>query len=175
MIAQNMAFIFPERLAGMICMGSSTGERTLPPPKPVAQNAMATPPPQSRAGFIEHAVKIFRSFAGGSKLYDAECRAEIAGLTYDRCYYPQGFLRQSVAMLADGSRAERLEKVDLPTLVLQGELDPLTQPQHGRAIADAVPGAEIAILTDWGHGLDYPKLWIPIVEHMVNFRNLNPL
>jgi pimeloyl-ACP methyl ester carboxylesterase len=175
MIAQNMAFVFPERMAGMICMGSSTGERTLPPPKPEAQNAMVTPPPESRAGYIEHAVSVFRSFAGGSALYEAQCRAEIAAMTYDRGFYPQGFMRQSVAMLADGSRTERLKQVRLPTLVLQGELDPLVQPAHGRAIAEAVPNAEFTLMADWGHGFDYPKLWPSLIEHIVNFRNSHPL
>lgn len=175
MIAQNMAFTYPECMAGMICMGSSTGERTLPPPKPEAQNAMATPPPQSRDGFIEHNVSVFRAFSGGSTFYDAQCRAEIAALTYDRCFYLQGFLRQSVAMLADGSRTERLDKVRLPTLIIQGELDPLAQPVHGRSIAEAVPEAEFHLMADWGHGLDYPELWSALIEHIVNFRNSHPL
>ena len=174
-IAQNMAFAFPERMAGMICIGSSTGGRTLPPPKPEAQKAMATPLPESREGFVGHTVSVFRSFSGGSALYDARCRSEIAALAYDRCFYPQGFVRQSVAMLADGSRTERLKNVRLPTLVLQGELDPLAQPEHGRAIAEAVPGAEFAILNDWGHGLDYPELWPSVIQHIVNFRKSHPM
>jgi pimeloyl-ACP methyl ester carboxylesterase len=92
-----MAFNFPERMAGMICMGSSTGERT-----------------------------------------------------------------------------ERLEKVHLPTLVLQGDLDPLVQPPHGRALAEAVPEAQVTIFSNWGHGLDYPKLWPTLVEYIVKFRNSHP-
>jgi pimeloyl-ACP methyl ester carboxylesterase len=170
MIAQNMAIVFPERMAGMICMGSSTGERELPPPTAEAQKTMATPPPLSRDGYIEHVVSAFRAFAGGSALYDARCRAEIAALTYDRCFYPQGFMRQSVAMLADGSRRERLSKVKMPTLVLHGELDPLAQPAHGKAIADAVANARCIMLPEWGHGLDYPQLWPELAEHLSRFR-----
>jgi pimeloyl-ACP methyl ester carboxylesterase len=170
MIAQNMAFKFAKRMAGLICMGSSTGERHLPPPRAEAQQTMATPPPQSRDGYIEHAVSVFQIFAGGSPLYEARCRAEIAAMTYDRQFYPIGFIRQSVAMLADGSRRERLEKVRLPTLVLHGELDPLAQPEHGMAIADALAGAQFILVPEWGHGLDYPQLWPKIVEQLVHFR-----
>ncbi len=170
MIAQNMAFRFPERMAGMICMGSSTGERTLPPPKPEAQAAMSAPPPPSRDGFVGHSVKVFQAFSGGSSLFDPQCRTEIAGLTYDRGLYPPGFVRQSVAMLADGDRTARLKQVRLPTLVLQGESDPLAQPAHGNAIAAAVPGAECKTVADWGHGLDYPGLWPQLIQHMMNFQ-----
>jgi len=65
MIAQNMAFEFPERLAGMICMGSSTGDLRLPPPSPEAQAIMATPAPPTREEYINHMVWVFRVFTVG--------------------------------------------------------------------------------------------------------------
>ncbi len=169
MIAQNMAFAFPDRMAGMICMGSSTGERTLPPPKPEAQTAMNAPPPNSKDGFVGHSVSVYRSFSGGSIYFDSRCRREIAALTFDRGLYPEGFVRQSVAMLADGDRTERLRAIDLPALVLHGELDPLAQPVHGRAIAEAVPEARFEMVSDWGHGMDYPELWPVLVEYIFGF------
>jgi pimeloyl-ACP methyl ester carboxylesterase len=168
MIAQNIAFNYPERLLGMICMGSSTGELHLPPPTPDAQAVMATPPPQNRDSFIIHQVHVFRVFSGGSRYFDPECRTEIAAQSYDRCFYPPGFILQSVAMLADGSRRERLEKVRVPTLVLHGELDPMARSVHGQAVADAVERAEIIIVPEWGHGLDYPKLWPHLIGHLVS-------
>ena len=175
MVAQNMAFAFPDRMAGMICMGSSTGERTLPAPTSEAQDAMLAPPPPSRRGFVEYNVSVYRTFSGGSTLYDSSCRTETAAYSFDRGLYPEGFVRQSVAMLADGDRTNRLKRIRLPTLVLHGELDPLAQPIHGRAIAEAVPGAEFAILADWGHGFDYPELWPSVVQHIVNFRKSHPM
>ncbi|NNK85010.1 MAG: alpha/beta hydrolase [Desulfobacterales bacterium] len=164
MIAQNMAFAFPDRMIGMVCMGSSTGARGLPAPSAEAQTVMASPPPQSREDYIDHATSIFKAFSGGSLLYDKKCRAEIAALSFDRCFYPQGFMRQSVAMLADGSRKKRLESIQLPTLVLQGELDPIAQIEHGLAIRDAVPNASFSIISKWGHGLDYPEIWPQLIR-----------
>ncbi len=175
MIAQNMAFEFPERLAGMICMGSSTGYLSLPPPSPEAQAIMATPAPPTREEYINHMVKVFRVFSCGSKFYDASCQAEIAAQSYDRCFYPVGFIRQSVAMLADGSRQERLRKVIVPTLAVQGESDPLARPAHGRAIADAVQNAKFITLPEWGHGIDYPALWLVFTRHLADFINSHPI
>lgn len=169
MIAQNMAFAFPGRMSGLICMGSSSGDRQLPPPKPEAQAAMGTPAPPTRQGYIDHTVAVFKTFSNGSPFYDAQCRSAIAGASYDRCFYPPGFVRQSVAMLADGSRKERLDQVTVPTLVLHGELDPVAQPVHGEAIAAAVPDAQMALLPQWGHGMDYPKLWPRITQDITMF------
>ncbi|MDM8522229.1 alpha/beta hydrolase [Desulfococcaceae bacterium HSG8] len=175
MISQNMAFEFSRRLSSMICMGSSTGSLHLPPPAPEVQAVMATPPPQTREEYIRHIVWVFNVFSGGSEFYDAECRAETAAQSYDRCFHPIGFLRQSVAMLADGSRQERLHKVEVPTLVLHGESDPLVQPVHGRAIAEAVHNAELVIVPEWGHGLDYPRLWPLLIRHLADFLKSDPI
>ncbi len=169
MIAQNMSFLFPERTCGMVCMGSSAGHRTLPPPRTEVLNAMALPPPDSRTGYIDHSVSISQTLSGGSPFYDAQCRAEIAAASYDRCYYPHGFLRQNVAMLADGCRTKRLSTIQRPTLVMHGVTDPLSRVGHGRAIARAVPESEIRIQPDWGHGLDFPKLWPPTIQIMTDF------
>jgi pimeloyl-ACP methyl ester carboxylesterase len=174
MIAQNMAFAFSHRMGSMICMGASTGERGLPSPSPEARSAMLAPPPPSRDGFVGHSVSVYRAFAGGSTLYDAGSRAEIAALSFDRGLYPEGFVRQSVAMLADGDRTERLKKVRLPTLVLHGEADSLAPVAHGHAIAEAVPGARFETLAHWGHGIDYPALWPSLAEHIIRFQKAHP-
>ncbi|MCP3876132.1 MAG: alpha/beta hydrolase [Desulfobacteraceae bacterium] len=173
MVAQNMAFKYPERMAGMVCIGSSTGDLTLPPPKPEVQTVMADPPPDSREKFIAHSVLVFKVFSNGSTGYDAECRAKIAEQTYDRNYYPIGFMRHSVAMLADGSRTERLKEISVPTLVIQGEIDPLAQPAHGQAIAGAVQNSKFIQIPNLGHGMDYPELWPIIINHFLNFLDEN--
>ncbi len=173
MIAQNVAFLFPEDILGMICIGSSTGDLTLPPPEQEVQAAMNTRPPETRADYIDHNISVMRAFSGGSSFYDAECRRKIAASAFDRCLYPIGFIRQSVAMLADGSRADRLKNIEVPTLVLQGKLDPMTQVEHGQAIAAAVQNSSYYALDNWGHGIDYPKLWGKIIDKLIMFRESN--
>ena len=39
-------------------------------------------------------------------------------------------------------------------MVVHGSADPLFPPAHGRALADAVPGASLVILEGGGHGLE---------------------
>jgi 3-oxoadipate enol-lactonase len=47
--------------------------------------------------------------------------------------------------------AGRLGEVAVPTLVVSAAQDPATPPEHGRAIADGVPGARLAIVDGAAH------------------------
>jgi pimeloyl-ACP methyl ester carboxylesterase len=169
MVAQHMAFDFPERTSGLVCLGSSSGDLNPPPPTAKAQAAMASPPPTERKAHVEHMVSVFKVFANGSKHFDPKCRESISASSFDRCFYPIGFMRQSAAMLADGSRLERLKRIDVPTLVMNGELDPVAQLKHGKAIAGVINDAKFISVPEWGHGLDYPKLWPLMAEHIKKF------
>ncbi|HEY5845598.1 MAG TPA: alpha/beta fold hydrolase [Microlunatus sp.] len=46
---------------------------------------------------------------------------------------------------------DRLNEIDVPTLVLTGELDLICPPRHGRVVAAGIPGAVFEILTGEAH------------------------
>lgn len=60
--------------------------------------------------------------------------------------------------MGDPSLAARLGAVDVPTLVLWGESDRIADPDYGRALADAIPGARFELLPASGH---LPQLETP--------------
>ncbi len=72
---------------------------------------------------------------------------------FDRSFYPQGTARQMAAIMAHGSRAERLRAVSAPTLVIHGAADPLVPIEGGRDTAQAIPGAELLVIEGMGHDL----------------------
>jgi len=164
MIAQVMAIEYPRRVLSLISMESSNGDPTLPPAKPEAMEAMLSPPPQDRDGYIQHAVEVFRAFAGGSDKFDETLEKELSANSYDRSFYPFGFIRQLAAILASGNRTQSLASVTAPTLVIHGADDPLVPLAHGRATARAIPGAKLLVLEGLGHGMAYPALWDEIVD-----------
>lgn len=53
--------------------------------------------------------------------------------------------------MADPSLRGRLAGVDVPVRVLWGAHDRIVPPSHGRAYAEAVPGASLLVLDDAGH------------------------
>ena len=163
MIAQVMAIEYPQRVSSLISMESSTGDPALPPARPEAMEAMLSAPPPDRDGYIHHIVEVFRAFSGESDKFDETLERRISADSYDRSFYPVGFVRQLAAVIASGDRTGNLASVTAPTLVIHGADDPLVPIAHGRATAKAVPGAKLLEVKGLGHGISYPALWNEII------------
>jgi pimeloyl-ACP methyl ester carboxylesterase len=163
MIAQLMAVEYPDRVASLISMMSTTGRPGLPGPTPEAMQAMLSMPPIERSAYVRYLTGVYRAFAGGSEAFDEQLSDAIAGQAYDRSFYLMGFARQMAAIIASGNREEKLSKVTAPTLVIHGTSDSLVPIDHGRATADAIPGAELVLIEQLGHGLTFPTLWDEII------------
>jgi pimeloyl-ACP methyl ester carboxylesterase len=166
MIAQTMAIEHPERLLTLTSMMSTTGERDFGQSTPDATQALLTPAPADRAGYVEAAE---RSVIWRSKKYtDLDGVRALAGEAYDRCYHPEGATRQLAAMIASGSRAEGLRRLRLPTLVIHGLDDTLIAPSGGERTAALIPGARLLLLEDMGHDRPeplWPQICGAILEH----------
>ncbi|GLK80986.1 alpha/beta fold hydrolase [Methylopila turkensis] len=61
------------------------------------------------------------------------------------------FVRQMTAILNRADYEPLLERIACPTLVLVGENDAPTPPDHARRMATAIPGARLAVLPTTGH------------------------
>lgn len=53
--------------------------------------------------------------------------------------------------MTDPGLRDRLADVEVPTLVVWGEADRIADPDYGRALADAIPGARFELLRGTGH------------------------
>jgi pimeloyl-ACP methyl ester carboxylesterase len=156
MIAQTMAIEHPERLLTLTSMMSTTGEPEYGQSSPEALSALLEPGPPDRAGYIASAEKwlIWRS----QRYPDLAGAHAIAAESYDRSYYPEGASRQLAAIIASGSRADGLARLELPTLVIHGLDDTLIAPSGGERTAALVAGARLELIDDMGHDRPEP-LW----------------
>jgi pimeloyl-ACP methyl ester carboxylesterase len=161
MIAQKMAIEFPDWVLSLTSMMSSTGEPEYGQSTPEAQQVLFSPRPTDREGYV---VAAERELVWASRRYgdSAQLRA-LAAASYDRSYYPAGVPRQLAAMILDGSRADTLRALDVPTLVIHGLDDTLIDPSGGRRTAELIPGARLLLLDDMGHDRP-PALWPRLVE-----------
>ncbi|MHA2428756.1 MAG: alpha/beta fold hydrolase [Candidatus Hermodarchaeia archaeon] len=92
---------------------------------------------------------------------------QYAGRAFDRSFYPQGTARQLGAILASGSRKEALKTVQIPTLVIHGDADPLVPIEGGKDTTASIPGAKLFIIKGMGH--DIPAKVAPqIIEAIQN-------
>ncbi|MFD7204791.1 alpha/beta fold hydrolase [Streptomyces sp. NPDC059893] len=161
MIAQKMAITGPARVLTLTSMMSSTGESEYGRSDPEAEAVLLSPKPSDREGYIAAAD---RELVWASRRYgDSALLRELAARSYDRAYYPAGVGRQLGAMILDGSRAEALRTLGVPTLVIHGLDDRLITPSGGERTAELVPAAKLLLIPDMGH--DRPReLWPEIID-----------
>jgi pimeloyl-ACP methyl ester carboxylesterase len=163
MVAQTLAIERPERVLSLASIMSTTGELSVGQATAEAREVLMTRPPlDDRAAFVA-ASAAARAVIGspGLERDDAWTR-EIAGRSFDRGVWPEGTLRQLVAIIASGDRTAALRRLDVPTVVIHGAADPLISPSGGEATAAAIPGAELVLIEGMGHDLP-PASWEPIV------------
>jgi pimeloyl-ACP methyl ester carboxylesterase len=88
--------------------------------------------------------------------------------SFARGLSPAGVARQLAAILASGSRKERLRQVRVPTLVIHGDADPLVPVEGGIDTANSVPGARLLVIKGMGHSLPvatWPQIVDAIAQH----------
>ncbi len=161
MIAQKMAIEFPDQVLSLTSMMSSTGEPEYGQSTPEAQQVLFSRRPTDREGYIAAAE---RELVWASRRYgNPSTLRALAAASYDRSYYPAGVPRQLASMILDGSRAEALRALEVPTLVIHGLDDTLIDLSGGERTAELVPGARLVLIEDMGH--DRPRaLWPQLVD-----------
>jgi pimeloyl-ACP methyl ester carboxylesterase len=162
MIVQRLAIDRPDRLLSMTSAMSRTGENDHGQTTPAALAILLSRPAKSRQQYVDNHVKALGVYGSKPEWIDEDDARARAGAAYDRCFCPEGIRRQMAAVIADGSRAEELRSLTVPTLVLHGSRDTLIDPSGGRRTAELIPGARYVEIDGMGH--DYPPavwdLWV---------------
>ena len=159
MIGQRMAIDHPDRVYSLTSIMSSTGNPGLPPPTEEAVGALlASSGVEDAAAAIPLSIQAWQVFSGPHFDSEKVGGARFAGRAIERAYRPDGTLRQLTAILTDGDRRTELEGLDVPTLVIHGDADPLVPPEAGRDTAAAVPAATYLEIEKLGHDLPEPVI-----------------
>jgi pimeloyl-ACP methyl ester carboxylesterase len=161
MIAQTVAIEHPHRVKTLISVMSQPGELTVGQPTQEAMELIVTPAPSDRDEYIAFAPKwqLWQS----KKYRSDEVSRRNAIRDFDRSNYPEGGPRQMAAIYASGSRAEGLQKLQIPTLVIHGTEDQLITPSGGERTAELIPNSTLLMVEDMGHDLPQP-LWPLFVD-----------
>jgi pimeloyl-ACP methyl ester carboxylesterase len=163
MIAQEIAITFPERVRSLTSIMSTTGNPKVPPPTRRATAMLMAPPPKTRDEYITRFQQNWKILRAGSFPEDEALDRSRAERIFDRGLNPAGVGRQLRAVLASGSRKERLRHVKAPTLVIHGTVDPLVHPMGGRDTAASIPGAKLMMIEGMGHAIPLP-MWPKIID-----------
>jgi pimeloyl-ACP methyl ester carboxylesterase len=170
MIGQTLAIEHAPRLRSLTSIMSSPagagilraimggGAGALPGPAQKVLDAMqatlASPPrtPQER---IEAGVRMWRALSGSAEPFDEPAVRARETVMLSRARNPDAAQNHSLAIGSSPDREQLLRGVTLPTLVIHGTDDPILPLPHGRATAEAIPGARLLVIEGMGH--DFPS------------------
>jgi pimeloyl-ACP methyl ester carboxylesterase len=166
MIAQTLAIRHQARISSLISLMSTTGRADVALPRLDLIELLTAPPASEREDIIEQAMALRRAVQGTSHpFHDDEMRAQIiAGI--ERSFYPEGVARHFAAVLASGDRRrEPLKELQVPTLVIHGDEDPLVPTDGGRDTHDVIAGSRFEVISGLGH--DLPPSFVPVLTELV--------
>lgn len=157
MIAQLVAARYPQRVASLTSVMSSTGN---PKPgvawgRPRALRAILSRPAnpndlQSVIGRLEHVLGVIGS--PQPQRDRAQLRWQLERIAR-RGLDTAASRRQLLAVLASGDRRSWLARIAAPTLVIHGRLDPLVPLAAGIETAQCIAGARLVVIDQMGHDL----------------------
>lgn len=162
-IAHFVAIEHPSRVLSLVPMATASGSPTdrdgnpLPPPAPEVIAALRTPFPEGEQAQRAHHRTAFSAMAGPS--FDEADYARQQQESVERGAAPARGALQSALAASAGDRSAALGTIEVPTLVVHAELDPLVSLAAAEAQTAAIPDAELLVLEGIGHGVLPERHW----------------
>lgn len=153
-IAQIFAIKHPEKTLTLTLIATSSGDPSLPPAKQAVLSFFfgSKKPVTDLVSAIERHVAQYKIYNHPDD-FDIEDTARLQTLAYKRAYHPAGNQRQLLAMVCAEARSEALKKLELPTLIIHGDYDPVFSADHGKQLAECIPNSQLEIISNMGHGI----------------------
>ena len=170
-IAQIVATDHPEHTLSLASIMATDGKPGLPifaNPERLAK----IPPPgpdEDKKAYIARMVKTWQVI--GSQTYPQDEHVVLERVTRDaeRSYCPSCDARQGAASLFTTLEDRRLKirTIKVPTIVIQGDEDPLIPMEAARDVAANIPGADLRIIHGMGHDIP-PHLVNTVVDAILS-------
>jgi len=130
MIAQIVAYRHPDRILSLASIMSTTSNPDVKRASQELLEELFSPYPTEREAYIKESVRRGR-LTYGTYPYNEEQTRDLAAAAYDRCFSPDGTMRQLAAIVANGNRKPELASIKVPTIVVHGKEDPLAPVECG--------------------------------------------
>ena len=166
MIAQLVAIRRPDRTASLCSIMSTTGQLRYAWPRPDILRLVLHTPGPSIEERVRHGIRFWHAIGSPGDLPSEPELRELITAFYARSSDMSGFWRQFAAIVAEKSRVPLLRRIQLPSLVIHGESDPLIPSAAGAATAKAIPGAAFHLLPGMGH--DLRPAYLPRIAGLIS-------
>lgn len=151
MIAQHMADWAPDRVLSLTLVMTSSGALGLPAPSAELTQLLARREASGREAAIRQQMELLVALGSPRVREDRAMLERQVARDYDRAFRPEGVVRQIIAVLAEPSRVELLDRLQVPTLVVHGTADPLLPVMHGVHVAAHIRGSELRLIPGFAH------------------------
>ncbi len=152
MIAQRLALGWPQRVASLHLLMTTTGDWSVGLPHPEARWVLTRDPAPDLDAYVAAELAAAEVIGSPGHVDTGRVRA-LAHAQWERGVHPEGTARQLAAILADGDRTAALAEITSPTLIVHGTADRLIDISGGRALSAAIPGARYLEVPGLGHDL----------------------
>lgn len=151
MIAQEFVLNYPERVHCLVLGCTNCGGKHSVPPSAEAL-AFLFGPEMAKLS-VEERARLTVHWLWTREFIEKHPEAVDNYVTITSRYPTpvHGFRRQAEA-IAGHDTYDRLPRIKVPTLVITGDSDRLIPPENSRILASRIPGAELVILKNAGHG-----------------------
>ena len=111
----------------------------------------------------EEAIEMFISreracHVGSAYTFNEQWARELGGITYDRCYRPDGWRRQNAAIADFAIDQQALSEYDGPVALIHGKRDPFFSPRSAVLFSNLLKDSELHIYPGMAHEVPEP-LW----------------
>jgi pimeloyl-ACP methyl ester carboxylesterase len=178
-IGQLVAIQRPELLASLTLVSTTAvggvDVSSLPGPSPEVSAffaaARADPDWGDVDSYVDWVVAGESVFAGEAALDESRVRAT-AATVHARSIDPAAAGNHWLVVGSESDGEKETEPLDVrristPTLVVHGSDDPLFPLPHGRALAEAIPGATFLAVPGMGHQVPPPETWDVVIPALV--------
>jgi pimeloyl-ACP methyl ester carboxylesterase len=175
-IAVGAALDYPERVASITLIATSPGGPDLPP---MADDFLAfisqreQPDWSDREAVIDHIISFLWILKGDSDHLDKIAMRARLAFSLDRTTNIASSQINHFVMETGVPIRDRLGDIDVPTLVIHGDEDPIFPLGHAEALQREIPGAELLLLEQTGHLLLRPT-WDSVVPALLAHTSSDP-
>ncbi|UAA40713.1 alpha/beta hydrolase [Paraneptunicella aestuarii] len=163
MIAQIMAIQHPDRVLSLTSIMSSPGDKKLMKPKLKVAFTVLRPRSKSQEQYIKQALAMWKVLHGKHFPFEEERMRNMILTALQRGVSASGIMRQLGAIMVAPDRTPQLQQLDIPSLVVHGDADPLVPVINGIKTAEAIPDSELKIIKGMGHTIPV-SIWDELID-----------
>jgi pimeloyl-ACP methyl ester carboxylesterase len=155
--AQLLALRFPERVLSLVLISTSPAlpvDHELPSATEPFHRFLASAEVDwsDKESVVEYLVGYARMLAGDERPFDDDAARDLVGRDVERARDMAA--SENHGAIESGELPHGpLSSIQVPTLVIHGTADPMFPLEHGQALRDAIPGADLLVLEGAGHGV----------------------